>query len=203
MVIIGCGVVGIEYASMFTAFGVDVTPIDGHERLLAFLDHEVVDELIHQMRSRNVKFRLDERVDHIDVSKNGRNRPVVHLESGMRVVLDVALYAVGRSGATENLDLAAAGLQSDNRGRIKVDDRFRTEVPNIFAASDVIGSPSLACTSSEQGRLATCHAFGVKAGRMADHFPIGIYSIPETSTVGQLEEEIIRNKVPYESGVAR
>jgi NAD(P) transhydrogenase len=203
MVVIGCGVIGIEYASMFATFGVDVTAIDARDRPLEFLDHEVVDELIHQMRNRNVKFRLGERVDHIDVSKNGQRRAVVHLESGKRVVADVALYAIGRSGATDSLDLAAAGLQADNRGRIKVDDRFRTEVPNIYAAGDVIGFPSLACTSSEQGRLAACHAFGVKAGRMADHFPIGIYSIPEISTVGQSEEELTRNKVPYESGVAR
>ena len=203
MAVIGCGVIGIEYASMFATFGVDVTAIDERERPLEFLDHEVVDELIHQMRNRNVKFRLGERVDHIDVSKNRRGRPVVHLESGKRVVADVALYAVGRSGATDHLGLAAAGLQADNRGRIKVDDRFRTEVPNIYAAGDVIGFPSLASTSSEQGRLAACHAFGVKAVRMADHFPIGIYSIPEISTVGQSEEELTRSKVPYESGVAR
>ena len=203
MVVIGCGVIGIEYASMFATFGVDVTAIDARERPLEFLDHEVVDELIHQMRNRNVKFRLGERVERIEVSKKGRCRPVVHLESGKRVVSDVALYAIGRGGATESLGLAAAGLQADNRGRIKVDDRFRTEVPNIYAAGDVIGFPSLACTSSEQGRLAACHAFGVKAGRMADHFPVGIYSIPEISTVGQSEEELTRNKVPYESGVAR
>ena len=203
MVVIGCGVIGIEYASMFATFGVDVTAIDERERPLEFLDHEVVDELIHQMRNRNVKFRLGERVDHIDVSKNGQRRAVVHLESGKRAVADVALYAIGRSGATDSLNLAAAGLQADNRGRISVDNKFRTEVPNIYAAGDVIGFPSLACTSSEQGRLAACHAFGVKAGRMADHFPIGIYSIPEISTVGQSEEELTRNKVPYESGVAR
>lgn len=203
MAVIGCGVIGIEYASMFATFGVDVTAIDERERPLEFLDHEVVDELIHQMRNRNIKFRLGERVDHIDVSKNRRGRPVVHLESGKRVVADVALYAVGRSGATDHLGLAAAGLQADNRGRIKVDDRFRTEVPNIYTAGDVIGFPSLASTSSEQGRLAACHAFGVKAVRMADHFPIGIYSIPEISTAGQSEEELTRSKVPYESGVAR
>ncbi len=203
MVVIGCGVIGIEYASMFATFGVDVTAIDARERPLESLDHEVVDELIHQMRNRNVKFRLGERVDHIDVSKNGQRRAVVHLESGKRVVADVALYAIGRSGATEHLDLDAAGLQADSRGRIKVNDRFRTEVPNIYAAGDVIGFPSLACTSAEQGRLAACHAFGVKAGRMAAHFPVGIYSIPEISAVGQSEEELTRNKVPYESGVAR
>ena len=203
MVVIGCGVIGIEYASMFATFGVDVTVIDGQDRPLEFLDREVVDELIHQMRNRNVKFRLGELVSHIEITKKGPRRAVVHLESGKRVVADVALYAIGRTGATASLNLDATGLKADNRGRIKVDDKFRTAVPHIYAAGDVIGFPSLACTSAEQGRLAACHAFGIKAGCMAEHFPVGIYSIPEISTVGKSEEDLTRNKVPYESGVAR
>lgn len=203
LAVVGAGVIGIEYASMFSALGVEVTVIDGRERPLEFLDSEIVDELIHQMRKRNVFFRLGERVESLSSDGSPTPRAVLKLESGKRVVADVALFAVGRVGATAPLTLENAGLTADSRGRIAVDGQFRTAVPHIFAAGDVIGYPSLAATSSEQGRLAACYALGAPAAGMAAHFPIGIYAVPEISMVGATEGELTKAKVPYEVGVAR
>jgi NAD(P) transhydrogenase len=203
MAVVGGSVTGIEYASMFAALGVHVTLVEKRERPLEFLDHEIVEELMHQMRSRNVTFRLRETVASIAVSDGPPRRAEIHLESGKRIVADVVLFSAGRMAATGPLGLAAAGLSAGERGRLTVDDTFRTPVPHIFAAGDVIGYPSLAATSSEQGRLAACHAFGVEAGPMASHFPIGIYAIPEISMVGAPEHELTERKVPYETGLAR
>ena len=208
MAVVGAGVVGIEYASMFAALGVEVTVIDKRERPLEFLDSEIVDELIHQMRNRNVYFRFGEAVASLDVDTVGpggttQPRAVIKLESGKRIIAEMALFSVGRTGATEGLGLENAGLSADDRGRIKVDDQFRTSVRHIFAAGDIIGYPSLAATSSEQGRLAACHALGVSTGPMQSHFPIGIYSVPEISMVGAPEHELTKAAVPYEVGVAR
>jgi NAD(P) transhydrogenase len=155
------------------------------------------------MRSRNVTLRLGEAVDSIDLAEGPPRKAVLTLESGKRIVTDTVLFSAGRVAGTEALNLAAAGLDSDERGRIRVDAQFRTAVSHIFAAGDVIGYPSLAATSSEQGRLAACAAFGVDAGPMAAHFPIGIYSIPEISMVGAPEHELTQKKIPYEVGVAR
>src|SRR5262245_20008041 len=130
-------------------------------------------------------------------------RAVLCLKSGKRLVSGLVLYSAGRQGATDGLNLEAAGLEADARGRLTVDGQFRTRVRHIFAAGDVIGYPSLAATSSEQGRLAACHALGLAARPMADHFPIGIYSIPEISMVGAPEHELTARQVPYEVGVAR
>jgi NAD(P) transhydrogenase len=203
LAVVGAGVIGIEYASMFAALGVEVTLIDKRDRPLEFVDAEIVDELIHQMRKRNVNFRFGEAVEGMTGSDGPPKRAVLLLESGKRIVADMALFSVGRVGATENLGLQNAGLAADDRGRITVDAQFRTSVPHIFAAGDIIGYPSLAATSSEQGRLAACHAFGVPAPPMADHFPIGIYSVPEISMVGATEQTLTKNKVPYEIGIAR
>lgn len=203
MAVVGAGVIGIEYASMFSALGVEVTVIDKRDRPLEFLDSEIVDELIHQMRKRNVTFRLGEAVESVEEDSGPVPRAVIKLESGKRIVADVALFSVGRVGATAALGLDKAGLTADARGRIAVDADFRTSVPHIFAAGDVIGYPSLAATSSEQGRLAACHALGAPAPPMAAHFPIGIYAVPEISMVGATEGELTKAKVPYEVGVAR
>jgi NAD(P) transhydrogenase len=203
LAVVGAGVIGLEYASMFSALGVPVTLVEKRERFLEFLDHEIVDELMHQMRKRGVIFRLGETVERLDVIEGPPRRAALLLESGKRIVVDSVVFSAGRVGATSALNLAAAGLDADERGRLKVDESFRTAVPHIYAAGDVIGYPSLAATSSEQGRLAACHAFGVASGPMASHFPIGIYSIPEISMVGATEQELTRKKVPYESGVAR
>src|SRR5262245_35385839 len=203
LAVVGAGVIGIEYASIFAALGVTVTLVERRERALEFLDREIVDELVHQLRNRNVTFRFGEAVETLAVTVEPPRRAVLILESGKRIVADMVLFSAGRVAATGPLNLDAAGLRADQRGRIAVDAQFRTEVPHIFAAGDVIGYPSLAATSSEQGRLAACAAFGVGAGPLADHFPIGIYAIPEISMVGAPEHELTSQKVPYESGIAR
>src|SRR5262245_9241008 len=203
MTVVGGGVVGIEYASIFAVLGVEVTLVERRDRPLDFVDREIVDELIHQMRKRNVTFRFGETVERFEVSAGPPRRGVLFLESGKRIVSDLVLFSAGRTGATDRLNLAAAGLAADDRGRLRVDPVFRTTVPHIYAAGDVIGYPSLAATSSEQGRLAACDAFGVTVGPMAGHFPVGIYAIPEISMVGATEQELTAAKIPYEIGVAR
>jgi NAD(P) transhydrogenase len=203
LTVVGAGVIGVEYASMFAALGVNVTLIDRRDRPLEFLDHEIVDELLHQLRKVNVAYRPNEGVDRIERIDGVTPKVAVMTESGKRIVSDMVLFAVGRTGATAGLALDKAGLNADDRGRLAVDAMFRTSVPHIFAAGDVIGYPSLAATSSEQGRLAACHALGASARPMASHFPIGIYAIPEVSMVGAPEHELTKQKVPYEVGVAR
>ncbi len=203
MVVVGGGVIGIEYASIFSVLGIGVTVVEQRERPLEFLDGEILDELIHQMRNRNVTFHLGEAVAEMNVSEGVPQQVVILLESGKRIICDLVLYAVGRISETDRLNLGAAGLETNARGRLEVDWQFRTAVDHIFAAGDVIGYPSLAATSSEQGRLAACHAFGVPTGLMAGHYPVGIYSVPEISMVGSSEQELRERKVPYESGVAR
>jgi NAD(P) transhydrogenase len=203
LAVVGAGVIGIEYASIFAAVGVPVTLVERRDRVLEFLDHEIVDELIHQMRSRNVTFRFGETVASLAVSAEPPPRAVLNLESGKRIVADMVLFSAGRVPATASLNLVAAGIATDARARLTVDECFRTAVPHIFAAGDVIGYPSLAATSSEQGRLAACAALGVPAGTLAAHFPVGIYAIPEISMVGAPEHELTTQRVPYETGVAR
>lgn len=203
LAIVGAGVIGVEYASMFAALGVKVTLVERRDRPLEFLDREIVEELIHQMRHDNVIFRLGEAVESIEVSEGPPRQGVLLLESGKRIVADAVVFAVGRIAVTAPLRLENAGINADARGRLQVDTSFRTTVPHIFAAGDVIGYPSLAATSSEQGRLAACHAFGVEAGPMAANFPIGIYAIPEISMVGAPEHVLTEQKIPYETGVAR
>jgi len=203
LAVVGGGVIGIEYASMFAALGLHVTLVERRERPLEFVDREIVDELIHQMRAHQVTFRVGEAVAFIEVTSAPRRSAVLVLESGKRIVVDMAMFSAGRVAATSRLRLEAAGLAGDERGRLTVDATFRTAVPHIYAAGDVIGYPSLAATSSEQGRLAACHAFGIKTGPMARHFPVGIYAIPELSMVGAPEHELTRERVPYEVGLAR
>jgi NAD(P) transhydrogenase len=203
LTVVGGGVIGIEYASMFAALGIAVTLVERRERPLEFVDREIVDELVHQMRDRDVTFRFGEAVERLEVAEGRPPRAVLLLESGKRIASDLVLFATGRLGATDRLNLPAAGLAADERGRLRVDGQFRTRVPHVFAAGDVIGYPILAATSSEQGRLAACHAFGVAASPMAAHFPIGIYAIPEISMVGAPEHELTAAHVPYETGVAR
>jgi NAD(P) transhydrogenase len=203
VVVVGGGVIGMEYASMFAALEIDVTVVDKRERLLDFLDNEIVDELIHQLRNRDVTFRLGETVEKLDIAEGPPKQAIIHLESGKRLVSDMVLYSAGRIGAIDGLNLEGAGLTADARGRITVDQDFRTKVSHIFAAGDVIGFPSLASTSAAQGRRAACHAFGVNAGPMDQHFPFGIYSIPEISMIGAHEHELTEKKIPYETGVAR
>ena len=203
MAVVGAGVIGIEYASMFAALELDVTVIDKRERPLEFVDEEIVEELMHQMRNHEVTFRLGETVERLEITEAPPRHVVIHLESGKVIVSDLVLFSAGRVGATAQLKLEAVGLTLDKRGLLTVDQQFRTEVPHVFAAGDIIGYPSLAATAAEQGRLAAYSAFGVKSKPMATHFPVGIYSIPEISMVGAHEHELTANKVPYETGVAR
>src|SRR5262249_27823654 len=149
LAVVGAGVIGLEYASMFSALGVSVTLVEKRERFLEFLDHEIVDELMHQLRKRGVTFRLGESVERLEVT-DAPHRAVLLLESGKRIVIDAVVFSAGRVGATKDLNLGAAGLTADERGRLKVDPTFQTAVPHIYAAGDVIGYPSLAATSSEQ-----------------------------------------------------
>ena len=203
MAVVGAGVIGLEYASMFAALGVQVTVIDQRPRPLEFLDHEIVDELMHQMRKSDVMFRCGEAVEQVSVVHTTKPQGLLQLQSGKYIVSDVILFAAGRVGATDTLHLEAAGLKADTRGRLSVDSTYRTSVKSLWAAGDVIGYPSLAATSSEQGRLAACHMFGRAAEPMCEHYPVGIYTIPEISMVGATEEMLTQERVPYEAGIAR
>lgn len=200
MVVVGAGVIGIEYASMFAALGSRVTVVEKRESMLEFCDPEVVEALRFHLRDLAVTFRFGEEVTGVDVSPTGT---VTTLASGKQIPAEAVMYSAGRQGHTAHLDLATAGLQTDSRGRIVVDETYRTSVDHIYAVGDVIGFPALAATSMEQGRLAAYHAFGEPTDGITDLQPIGIYSIPEVSYVGATELELTRGAVPYEVGVAR
>lgn len=201
LTVVGGGVVGIEYASIFAELGVEVTVVDRYVRLLQFADAEIVDALIYRMRDMNCVFRLGENVASVEIQ--GPERVVATLESGKKIVSDALLYSVGRVGATGELDLPNAGLEVDDRGRLPVNERYQTSQSHIYAVGDVIGFPALASTSAEQGRVAACNAFGVKHTSLPHLFPLGIYSVPEISMVGQTEQALTEARVPYEIGVAR
>jgi NAD(P) transhydrogenase len=203
MTVIGGGVIGIEYASIFAVLGVDVTVVDRRQRPLEFLDHEIVAELVRQMRDINVTFLQKEAVQQIETDRSAAQPGVVHLQSGGSVSSDLILYSTGRMGATGDLALEAVGLEADALGRLKVNECFQTRVPHIYAAGDVIGFPSLAATSSEQGRLAARHAFLGDIDGMVEFFPSGIYSIPEISMVGKPEQALEAAGIPFETGMAR
>ena len=203
MTVVGAGVIGIEYASMFAALGVSVTVIDQRPRPLEFVDDEIIDELIHQMRRYDVTFRCGDAVEHIEIVDSPTQQGLIRLESGKYLVADVILFCAGRIGATEQLDLRAAGVEADDRGRLLVNDVYRTSAAGVYAAGDVIGFPALAATSSEQGRLAACAMFDIPSEPMGNHFPVGIYSIPELSMVGATEQALTAEKIPYETGIAR
>jgi NAD(P) transhydrogenase len=199
VVVVGAGVVGIEYASMFAALGAKVTVVEKRPRLLEFCDAQIIEGLQYHLRDLGVVFRLGEEVTAVD--RHG-DAVVTHLASGKRVASEMVLYAAGRQGETEDLALENAGLEADERGRIAVGPDYRTAVEHIYAAGDVIGGPALAATSMEQGRVASAHAFGEPAS-MSEILPIGIYTIPEISYVGRSEEELTAAAVPYEVGISR
>jgi NAD(P) transhydrogenase len=200
LIVVGAGVVGIEYASMFAALGSKVTVVEKRERLLDFCDVEITEGLRYHLRDLGVTFRFGDEVTAVDRHEEGT---LTHLASGKRVVADVVLYAAGRQGATDTLQLENAGLEADPRGKITVRPDYRTGVDHIFAAGDVIGGLALAATSMEQGRLAAAHAFGDGDAVMNELVPIGIYTIPEIAYVGRTEEELTRDAVGYEVGVSR
>ena len=202
--IIGGGVIGLEYATIFATLGIRVTLIDRYPRLLHFVDAELVDTLMYHMRQKRMTLRLDEEVTFARTFEDERGQHVlIQLVSGKQIVTDATLYSVGRTGATASLNLEAVGLKADRRGQLRVNEFFQTEAPNIYAAGDVIGFPSLASTSGEQGRLAACHAFGMPAKSVPELLPYGIYTIPEISMVGRTEEDMTEDVVPYEVGKAQ
>ena len=204
LAVVGAGVIGCEYASIFAALGVRVTLIDKRSRLLPFVDGEIVEALTYHLRENRMTLRLSEEVSAIEPVQDERGERVrLHLASGKQIVAEKALYSIGRTGATAQLNTEAAGLCADNRGRLTVNERYQTQVPHIYAVGDLIGFPSLASTSMEQGRLAACHAFGVEARSVPELFPYGIYTIPEISMVGRTEEELTADGVPYEVGKAQ
>jgi NAD(P) transhydrogenase len=201
MVVVGAGVIGIEYASMFAALGTKVTVVERRERMLEFCDLEVIEALKYQLRDLAVTFRFRESVSRVERHEGGT---LTYLESGKRIPADTVMYSAGRQGVTESLDLAAAGLEADDRGRITVDGDYRTVAPHVYAVGDVIGFPALAATSMEQGRRAAYHAFGEPVETpMNDCQPIGIYTIPEISYVGKTEDELTSDSVPFEVGISR
>ena len=204
LAIIGAGVIGLEYGSIFATLGIRVTLIDRDPRLLHFVDGELVDALVYHLRQKRVTLRLNEEVTGVEPFEDERGERVkISLVSGKQIVSDTALYSIGRTGATASLNLDAIGLEADGRGRLTVNECYQTTTPNIYAAGDVIGFPNLASTSGEQGRLAACHAFGMPARSVPSLFPYGIYTIPEMSMVGRTEEELTEDAVPYEVGRAQ
>lgn len=200
MIVVGGGVIGIEYGIMFATLGVQVTIVDGRERLLEFCDREIVDALLYHARSLGVVFRLGE--DVIGVERPIPKTGVVHLESGKRLIAESVLFSVGRVGETESLNLETAGLEPDERGRLWCNEDHQTWVPHIYGVGDVVGFPALASVSMEQGRRAVCHAFGENYSA-CDQMPYGLFTIPEISMVGKSEEQLTEEHVPYEVGIAR
>jgi NAD(P) transhydrogenase len=201
LAVIGASVIGIEYATIFSALDVKTTVVEPGESMLGFIDRELVEEFVHDLRDRGVSLRFQSRVRSVERTGSGC---LVQLEDQRQIAADMVLFAAGRKGATDTLGLAAAGLAADERGRIGVDKAtFQTAARHIYAVGDVVGFPSLASTSMEQGRIAACQAFGEPAQAPPEFFPYGIYSVPEMSTVGMTEEQVRERGAPYETGIAR
>ena len=200
LIVVGGGVIGVEYACMFATLGVRVILVEKRPRLLEFADSEMVEALSYNLRDHRVTMRLNEEVESVEELPDGA--VVANLESKKKLSGDSLLFAVGRQGDVDELNLAAAGVEADSRGRIKVDADYRTTQPHIFAVGDVIGFPSLASVSMEQGRIAAAHAFGKTIQSNPAGYPYGIYTIPEISFIGKNEEQLTDEDVPYEVGVA-
>jgi NAD(P) transhydrogenase len=202
LTVVGAGVIGIEYATIFSALDVPVTIIEPRENFLEFIDREILDEFMHDLRKRGIQFRLGAKVDSVEVDAQGY--AVSLLSDGRRVRTEMLLYAAGRVGATRDLGLECCGIEPDSRGRLTVDRKtFQTSASHIYAAGDVIGFPSLASTSMEQGRIAACHAFDAPMPSAPEYFPYGIYAVPEISTVGLTEAQAREQSIGYEVGIAR
>lgn len=203
LAVIGGGVIGMEYASIFATLGVRVTVIDMRPSLLTFVDTEIVEALMYHLRQLRLSFRLGENVDAVEAFDDSLGEHVrIRLASGKQIVVEKALYSIGRTGTADSLNLSSINVSPDSRGRIKVNKNYQTKVSNIYAVGDVIGFPSLASTSMEQGRLAAAHAFQVEANSIPELFPYGIYTIPEISMVGKTEQQLTDEGIPYQDGVA-
>ena len=201
LVVVGAGVIGVEYATMFSALDVTVTLIEPRDSFLDFIDSALISDFTHQIKENGVDLRLGSAITHIE---DAGTHVEVSLENGRHVRADMLLFAAGRMGATDRLGLEVVGLETDHRGRLEVDRKsYQTKVPHLYAAGDVIGHPSLASTSLQQGRVAGCHALDTPTLGESPWFPYGIYSVPEISTCGMSEEEMQEREIPYEIGVAR
>jgi NAD(P) transhydrogenase len=200
LIVVGGGVIGVEYACMFSTLGVRVIIVERRPRLLEFADVEMVEALSYHMRDQRATMRLNEEVESVEELPDGK--VAANLVSKKRIIADALLYAAGRQGAVDLLNLSAAGLTADDRGRIKVNSDYRTSQPHIFAVGDVIGFPSLASVSMEQGRIAAARAFDVNVESDPATYPYGIYTIPQISFIGRTEEQLTDADVPYEVGVA-
>jgi len=200
MLVVGGGVIGVEYTCMFATLGVRVTLIEKRPRLLEFADAEMVEALCYHLRDRRVTLRLNEEVESVE--ETPERLVVANLKSKKKVSGEALLYAVGRQGNVDELNLAAGGLEADGRGRIKVDEEYRTTQPHVFAVGDVIGFPSLGSVSMEQGRIAAAKAFGMSINSKRENYPYGIYTIPEISFIGKTEEQLTDEGIPYEVGIA-
>ena len=201
LVVVGAGVIGVEYATMFSALDVTVTLIEPRDSFLDFIDSALISDFTHQIKENGVDLRLGSAITQIE---DAGTHVEVSLENGRHVRADMLLFAAGRMGATDRLGLEVVGLETDHRGRLEVDRKsYQTKVPHIYAAGDVIGHPSLASTSLQQGRVAGCHALDTPTLGESPWFPYGIYSVPEISTCGMSEEEMQEREIPYEIGVAR
>ena len=200
LIIVGGGVIGCEYACMLAAVGVTITLVEARPKLLEFVDDEIAEILQFRMRDMGIRLRLGELVSDIHADSDGVEAT---LASNKKITAQMMLYTIGRQGATDRLNLPVAGLTADSRGRLKVNDFYQTEVPHIYAAGDVIGFPALAATSMEQGRLAACHMFHRLAEPVSPLYPLGMYTIPEISQVGQTEQALTAAGISYEVGMAR
>jgi NAD(P) transhydrogenase len=200
MIVVGGGVIGVEYTCMFATLGVRVTLIEKRPRLLEFADAEMVEALCYHLRDRRVTLRLNEEVESVEETPD--RLVVANLKSKKKVSGEALLYAVGRQGNVDELNLAAGGLEADARGRIPVDENYQTKQPHVYAVGDVIGFPSLGSVSMEQGRIAAARAFGMPTNSNRANYPYGIYTIPEISFIGKTEEQLTEEGVPYEVGMA-
>lgn len=202
MTVIGAGVIGVEYATIFSTLDVDVTLVDGRNDLLSFMDHEIVNDFSHLLRDRGMVLRLGEKLKQVE--RVADDQLLIELESGKRIRTEMILFAAGRTGCTTALKLENAGLEADDRHLIPVSrDTLQTPVEHIYAAGDVIGFPALASTSMHQGRRAICHAFNQVGCEGFKDFPFGIYSVPEMSMIGITEQQAIEQGIAYETGLAR
>ncbi|WP_257266897.1 Si-specific NAD(P)(+) transhydrogenase [Endozoicomonas sp. ONNA2] len=199
MIIYGAGVIGSEYASIFSGLGVLVDLIDTRERLLSFLDKEISDALSYQLRKMNVIIRHNEEFQKLETMDDC---VVLHLKSGKKLKADMLLWANGRAGNTQAMGLEMIGLKPDGRGQLGVNESYQTSLPHIYAAGDVIGWPSLASAAYDQGRSAAAHLCNSEDWHFVNEVPTGIYTIPEISSVGRTEEELTADAIPYEVGKA-
>jgi NAD(P) transhydrogenase len=202
LTVAGAGVIGIEYAAIYSALDVPVTIVEPRNNFLEFVDREIIEEFVHDLRCRGVQLRLGASVQGAEIDVQGQT--VSRLSDGRILRSDMLLFAAGRKGATGTLALDKSGLDVDERGRLRVDPRtYQTRVPHIYAAGDVIGFPSLASTAMEQGRMAASHALSATMPQPAGYSPHGVYAVPEISAIGLTEQDVRDKGIPYECGIAR